>query len=151
MFKAASWVTSELDHICAKGDVIWKHSGPLGIWSTAAPCLPPADFVVSITASTFTAWFIISSRSVFQVFPLRAQMITCKVSQTCELGIIAAIEISLSLRKLRQQEGKGKIAMKQGTKSTCGLSGNFCKERGTDVNSAKPPCAAMWPALCSLD
>lgn len=45
-------------------------------------------------------------------------MITYEVSQRCELGIVAK-EISLGLRKLRQQEGKGQTATKQGTESTC--------------------------------
>lgn len=27
-----------------KGDVIWKHSGALEVWSTSALCLPPVDF-----------------------------------------------------------------------------------------------------------
>lgn len=46
-------------------------------------------------------------------------MITREVSLMCELGIIAAKETSLDLRKLKHQEGKGQTATKHGPESTC--------------------------------
>lgn len=41
----------------AEGDMIWKHSRALGVWSTAALSAPPAVYVA---ASAFSSGFIAS-------------------------------------------------------------------------------------------
>lgn len=90
------------DYGYAEGDMIWKHSRALGVWSTAALSAPPAVYVAVLH---LVQGLLPPSRSIFQAFPPQAQMITCELSWLCELGVIAAEETSLGLRKLKQQEG----------------------------------------------
>lgn len=45
------------DYGYAEGDMIWKHSRALGVWSTAALSAPPAVYVA---ASAFSSGFIVS-------------------------------------------------------------------------------------------